>query len=78
MQLARLGDPAFTAAKLKPLSGSRTADEAGRWVEYRKLGDELRGFYQQMPERIRGGDGARTPTRPGGRGDCSRWSIPAT
>ena len=54
VQVARLGDPEFApAADPKRFLGVRTAqDEARRWEEYRKLGSELKGFYERLPGRI--------------------------
>ena len=54
MQLVRLGDPEFRfAGNPKYFAGARSREEeAIRWEEYRKLGGELRGFYERLPERI--------------------------
>jgi len=54
VQIVRLADPEFApAADPKRFLGARTAqDEARRWEEYRKLGSELKGFYERLPGRI--------------------------
>jgi hypothetical protein len=54
VQLVRLADPEFAfTAKTKYFSGGRTPqEEVARWEEYRRLGSELQGIYERLPERI--------------------------
>lgn len=55
VQLAKLGEDPKFAPDFDPkrLLGVRTVqDEARQWEEYRKLGGQLKGFYERLPGRI--------------------------